>query len=568
MTDDNYEHVLLDLRKSLAWLDLALATLHEGVIVLDDDNKVVFANDALSIMLEKPRVLLLGSSAWEIVQLENGNKALSKNDYLSAQKKNAVESLSGTYSLKTSTGTVSVEMTAAHIANTRHTVLVLRDISERLQTQAQKLRISQEQAAREAAQVSERRMLMQYEVASALAGPLNYKAALTRILTVVCNNIGWNAGIMWVLTEAPKKLHLTSFWADDIEIRGEFIRYSQHKTFTKGEGLPGRVWDTREPVWNNDVSHVSNFPRKQVVGRSGLRAAFAVPLYNGEDFVGVMEFYSDHVHKPDMELLTTMATVGMQIGEYMRRNSIEKLTNSLREQRAQLLELNLAKDEFIALASHQLRTPATGVKQFVGMLIEGYGGDLNETQKRFAEQAYESNERQINIVNDLLKVAQVDAGKVKLKKDMIALENLIVNVLDEQGSKFAERDQKVSFKNEAGLLQVSVDAKHYRMAIENIIDNASKYSEQGKEIEVTIYKSEDYVVTKIKDCGVGIAKEDLSRIFNKFTRVDNHLSMLVGGTGLGLYWCKKIIELHGGKIDVSSAVGKGTAFAISIPVDK
>lgn len=565
--DNNYEQVLLDLRKSLAWLDLALATLHEGVIVLDGDMKVVFANDAIANMLEKPRVLLLGSPAWEIAGLRNEEKDLSMDEYLDARKKNAVELLSGVYELETASKTVSsVEMTAAHIANTKHTVLVVRDITERLQAQAQRVRIAQEQAAREAAQVSERRMLMQYEVASVLAGPLEYEAAITRILSIVCENLKWKAGVMWTLGAETQKLQFASFWTDDSEMLGEFIQESQKRFFSKGEGLPGKVWDKRKPVWDDDVSSADNFPRRQVADKSDLHAAFAVPLYNGEDFIGVMEFYSNQIQKSDMELLTSMATVGMQIGEYMRRKSIEKLTTSLREQRTRLLELNRAKDEFISLASHQLRTPATGVKQFLGMLVEGYGGDLSETQKRFAEKAYESNERQITIVNDLLKVAQVDAGKVTLKKEKIALDSLILNVLEEQRSKFAEREQKVSFENEINRLKVPVDAKHYRMAIENIVDNASKYTEPGKDIEVRVYRDGDYAVTRVKDRGVGIPKGDLSRIFNKFTRVENQLSALVGGSGLGLYWCKKIIELHGGRIDVASSVGKGTAFIVSVPI--
>lgn len=110
-------------------------------------------------------------------------------------------------------------------------------------------------------------------------------------------------------------------------------------------------------------------------------------------------------------------------------------------QHQELLELNRAKDEFISLASHQLRTPATGVKQFLGMLIEGYGGELSEAQRKLAERSYESNEREIAIINDLLKVAQLDAGRMRIQRQMIDFSGFIEEILDEHRSEFIERKQ-------------------------------------------------------------------------------------------------------------------------------
>lgn len=213
-----------------------------------------------------------------------------------------------------------------------------------------------------------------------------------------------------------------------------------------------------------------------------------------------------------------------------------------------------------------MRTPATGVKQFLGMLIEGYGGALTDTQKKFAETAYESNERQLNIVNDLLKVAQVDAGKVILTKEKVDLEALVQDVLEEQKTKFTERQQQVTYNNTTKSIMAFVDVRHFRMAIDNIIDNASKYTEPGKNVSVTLSREGGSAIISIEDQGVGIASDDIERIFTKFTRVDNPLSVSVGGSGIGLYWCKKIVELHNGSISVTSVIGKGTTFIIAIPL--
>lgn len=249
-----------------------------------------------------------------------------------------------------------------------------------------------------------------------------------------------------------------------------------------------------------------------------------------------------------------------------RERKLEKTTARLTEQREQLIALNQAKDEFISLASHQLRTPATGAKQFIGMVLEGYAGDITPEQQRFLQKAYESNERQITIVNDLLKVARVDAGKVTLQRDKTDVIVLIQSVLDEQNSKFEDREQTVLFQPKQAHLYASLDAVHIRMVLENIVDNASKYTPHNKAIEVMVQKTNGELRISVRDEGVGIDKKDVDKVFNKFSRIDNPLSVQVGGTGLGLYWAKKIIDLHGGSIEVESEIDKGTIFIIRLPL--
>jgi PAS domain S-box-containing protein len=252
--------------------------------------------------------------------------------------------------------------------------------------------------------------------------------------------------------------------------------------------------------------------------------------------------------------------------EETSREQEEKFKTMVDRQTA-LVELNDAKDEFISLASHQLRTPATGVKQFIGMLLENYFGELTEDQRTMLEYAYESNERQLEVINDLLKVAQVDAGKVVLAKHKTDLAKLLEKIMQGQRSQFASRKQKVLLDRPKEPLYASVDESRIRMVIENLVDNASKYTPDGKSITVTIDKTKDnkFIAIKVKDEGVGIAKEDLSRLFQKFLRLDNPLSIQVGGTGIGLYWAKKIVDLHGGDILLKSQLGKGTTFTVMIP---
>ncbi len=247
-----------------------------------------------------------------------------------------------------------------------------------------------------------------------------------------------------------------------------------------------------------------------------------------------------------------------------RTRQLEELTATLERQRTQLIELNEAKDEFISLASHQLRTPATGVKQYLGMVLDEYAGSVPDAQRRMLEQADLSNERQLTIINDLLKVAQVDAGKVQLSKQQISMNALLKQLIADHISRFAERNQKVSLILPKEEVTAFIDQARMRMVLDNLIDNASKYTPHGKNIELGVSRGRKTIKVWVRDEGVGIAAKDIDKLFHKFARLDNPLSVVVGGTGLGLYWAKKIIDLHGGSLLVASIPGVGTTLTISI----
>lgn len=248
-----------------------------------------------------------------------------------------------------------------------------------------------------------------------------------------------------------------------------------------------------------------------------------------------------------------------------RKDALIIANQLLKRQRVELEVLNNVKDEFISLASHQLRTPATGIKQYLGMLLEGYAGELSPQQQQFLQRAYDSNERQIRLVNSLLRTAQLDAGKVSLSKTTVNIRKIIDEVVDSLNDLFAERKQTVSVDEKASISPIQADESKIRMVIENLIDNASKYTDTGGTITVHLSETKKHICLTIEDTGVGIAQEDIGRVFDKFNRIPNRLSAMVEGNGLGLYWVKKIINLHKGKITVSSQLDAGTEFKVLLP---
>jgi PAS domain S-box-containing protein len=265
--------------------------------------------------------------------------------------------------------------------------------------------------------------------------------------------------------------------------------------------------------------------------------------------------------------LIGFAKVTRDLSERKRHEEMLRKANRKLQQQSKLLqELNNAKDEFISLASHQLRTPASGVKQFLGLLLDGYAGELTDIQRDFVMRAYEGNNRQINLVNDLLSVAQVDAGKVVLKRSLTDLNELIRDVSSEQMDRFDHRKQKLKTNLQPTLPQLFIDRPRLRMAIENLIDNAGKYTPASGTITVSTKESDGNVTLLVADTGVGMDEAGMSKLFKKFSRIQNDLSDSAGGSGLGLYWAYKIVALHQGKISVSSKKGKGTEFSIVLPI--
>jgi signal transduction histidine kinase len=277
----------------------------------------------------------------------------------------------------------------------------------------------------------------------------------------------------------------------------------------------------------------------------------------------------------DTGAVTGVCLYGMEVTEQVvprrkyredKQRELNAQAVQLRQQNDELKELNTSKDEFIALASHQLRTPATGVKQYLGMVLEGYVGDVSPAQREFLQQAYASNERQLSTINDLLQIAQIDANKIVLNSEVCDVGELIDAVADEQKSNIKRRRQELHIIKKIQPALVWADRLRLRMMLDNLVDNASKYSRDRTVITVMLQGDDNHVSISITDQGVGIAEGDYAKLFQKFSRIDNPLSIVVGGNGLGLYLVKKLLDAHGGSIQVTSELQKGTTFTLRLPV--
>jgi two-component system, OmpR family, sensor histidine kinase VicK len=268
---------------------------------------------------------------------------------------------------------------------------------------------------------------------------------------------------------------------------------------------------------------------------------------------------SAHYLRKNGSMVPVFITVSPILVDEMPTGAIEIFRDLTKEQ-----QLNVAKDEFVSLASHQLRTPATAVKSILAMLSAGDFGPLTEQQQKYIDKAALSNDRQLHVIESLLNVALVDAGRMELDLEYIDLAALLREAISDHVDATAGRNQAIALDTPPQC-RLLVDVPKIRMVIDNLVSNASKYSEPGATIEIALRHTPHHAVLSVTDEGVGIPPSELSKLFSKFSRIDNEFSATVGGTGLGLFLAKHIVELHHGNISVRSQEGAGSTFTVALP---
>jgi DNA-binding response OmpR family regulator len=230
-------------------------------------------------------------------------------------------------------------------------------------------------------------------------------------------------------------------------------------------------------------------------------------------------------------------------------------------------ELDRMKDEFVSLVSHELRTPLTSIKGYVDLLIDGDAGDVTEEQKEFLEIVKNNSDRLVLLVNDLLDVSRIEAGRVNLRVQPVDLAGSIEEVATSLRPLMEHKRQSLKLEVPADLPQVRADRDRVVQIMTNLLSNAHKYTLEGGAVTVRAQAGENEVQVEVSDTGVGMTADERHKLFTKFFRAQNPATQNVSGTGLGLNIVKSLVEKQGGRIWVTSEPMKGSTFIFTIPTD-
>ena len=294
--------------------------------------------------------------------------------------------------------------------------------------------------------------------------------------------------------------------------------------------------------------------------------------------------------KKDIEVLTILSAeimISIKNASYVEeiqrfnitlKEEVDRATNKLSSANRRLLELDKLKDEFVSMASHELRTPMVSIRNYVWMVLNGKGGKVNPKQREYLRRAYDSTSRLSRLVNSMLNLSRIESGRVILSVEQADIRKVIKDVITEIGMRADKAGIKLTLRQKVEgeksgeavqLPSVLIDIDKIKEVLINLIGNSLKFTPAGGSITGTLTVGKQFVKVGITDTGVGLNDEQIPKLFQKFSMLRESYSSnatMAQGTGLGLYICKSIIELHGGKIWIESeGAGKGSTFFFTIP---
>jgi len=245
---------------------------------------------------------------------------------------------------------------------------------------------------------------------------------------------------------------------------------------------------------------------------------------------------------------------------------ITNATKELRSKNAILLHLDKIKDEFISMASHQLRTPLTSVKGYLSMVIEGDAGKITASQKQLLDQAFMSSENMVHLINDFLNVSRIQAGKFIIDKSPVDLSLLVEQEINSLRPNAEARGMKFEYNKPEKFPIIDLDDGKTRQVVMNFADNAIYYSHDNSKITISLSVEGDEAVFTVKDTGIGVPTKEREHLFSKFYRASNAKVQRPDGTGVGIFLAKRVISEQGGEIIFESVEGKGSTFGFRIPI--
>jgi two-component system, NtrC family, sensor kinase len=399
------------------------------------------------------------------------------------------------------------------------------------------------------------------EVGQAVSSTLDLETVLTTIVLRAVQLSGLDGGVAFEYDEGAEEF----VQRVDIETGGALAEARRTTRIRKGEGVLGRTAITLEAVQVHDITLSGAYAGRlrETLIQSGVRAILAVPMVREGRLIGCLAVSRNRPGEFPIETIELLRTFATQSALAIQN---ARLFREIADKSRQLEAASRHKSEFLANMSHELRTPLNAILGFSEVLAERMFGEVNEKQAEYLQDILSSGRHLLSLINDILDLSKVEAGRVELELGRFHLPTALDNALTLVRGRATRHGITLTQTVDERLGDIVADERKVTQILVNLLSNAVKFTPEGGRVGLTATAAEGVLTIAVTDTGVGIAPEDQAAIFEEFRQVGREDARTQEGTGLGLTLARKFVELHGGRIWVQSQVGQGSTFSFTLPV--
>jgi signal transduction histidine kinase/DNA-binding response OmpR family regulator len=399
------------------------------------------------------------------------------------------------------------------------------------------------------------------EIGRLVTSTLDLDTIFTRTTSLLHDRFGFYFAAIYIIDEFSLYLSLREAKGT----AGEKMKAQRYTVPVGGQHMVGRVAETGKSLLANDVALEPLYQPNPLL--LDTKSEVAIPLRVGERKLGVIDLQSRDLNAFTQDDLSVLQSLADQVAI-----AIDNATSYERSQQLikELQELDQLKSQFLANMSHELRTPLNSIIGFSRVILKGIDGPVTEMQHQDLTAIYNSGQHLLGLINDILDLARIEAGKMELNFEEVKLSEMVTSVLSTAKGLVKEKTIQLVQKIPADMPTVRGDTMRIRQVLINLLSNASKFTDEGTiTVEALVQKGPSGLpeaLINVIDTGPGITEEGQAKLFRAFSQVDGSATRKTGGSGLGLSICANLVQLHGGQIGVNSAEGKGSTFWFTLPL--
>jgi signal transduction histidine kinase len=399
------------------------------------------------------------------------------------------------------------------------------------------------------------------EVGRTVSSTLDLETVLSTIVSQASQLSGTDGGAIYEYDEETEEFQLRATQ----NLAMEFVELLRSTRIRKGEGAVGRMAITFEPTQIPDIERDPRYQSRlrEAALREGYHALLAIPLLREQRIIGALIVNRKAPGEFVPEVIELLRTFAAQSALAIQN---ARLFQELEEKSRQLEIADRHKSEFLASMSHELRTPLNAVIGFSEVLLERMFGELNPKQEEYLQDILTSGRHLLSLINDILDLAKIEAGRMDLEVTDFHLPQAIDNSITLIRERAARRAITLGVEVDPRLGEIKGDERKVKQVLLNLLSNAIKFTPEGGRVDVAAELTDGFAEISVTDTGVGIAPEDHEAVFEEFRQVGNDYAKKHEGTGLGLTLSRRFVELHGGKIWVKSQLNQGATFTFTLPV--